>query len=210
MKLTIFGATGVVGRRLCEQTLALGWEVTAFDRNIELWLDKLDNNPLLTAIKGYIMDSEGIAKAIRGTDAVVITLTGNMESGDKSRIIGCTNIIAAMKKQQKSRLIIVSTDGILEDDAGKYVFESAGYPVEKKEVSEQYVRVLELLKASQLRYTMVCVSEITDAPEGKAYRTYTDTFPIEGLPPIQAGDLARYIVRAISSVEHVYQRVGIG
>jgi len=210
MQVTIFGAAGMVGKRLCEQAIALGWGVTAFDRKIEHWLDKEPTAGQFIAIKGYMMDVEGIAKAIRGADAVIIALSGHMESGDKSRIIGCRNIITAMQAQQKSRLIIVSTDGVLEDAAGKYVFEDADYPADRKEVSEQYARVWELLTTTQLRYTMVCVSEVLDAPESKAYHTCLDSLPDGGLPPIQAGDLSRYILRTIPLEEHVYHRVGIG
>ena len=200
----------MVGKRLCEQALALDWGVTAFDRKIEQWLDKDQQAGRFIAIKGYLMDAEGIAKAIRGADAVIIALTGHMESGDKSSMIGCRNIMAAMQEQQKSRLVIVSTDGVLEDEAGKYVFESADYPAEKKEVSEQYARIWELLKATQLRYTMVCVAEVVDAPEEKAYHTYLESLPVGGLSPVNAGDVSRYILRSISRDEHVYHRVGIG
>lgn len=200
----------MVGKRLCEQALALGWRVTAFDRNITQWLDKEQADLPLDAMKGYMMDAEAIAKAIQGADAVIVALTGNMEPGDRSRIIGCRNIIQAMQHQQKSRLVIVSTDGVLEVEEGNYFFESEDYPAEKREVSEQYARVWELLKTSSLQYTMVCSAEVIDAPEGKAYQTYADRLPEGGLSPIQAGDLSRYILRSITANQHLYQRVGIG
>lgn len=200
----------MVGKRLCEQALALGWRVTAFDRNITQWLDKEQGELPFVAMKGYMMDAEAIAKAIQGADAVIVALTGNLEPGDKSRIIGCRNIIQAMQQQKKSRLVIVSTDGVLEDKEGNYFFESEDYPEEKREVSEQYARVWELLKTSSLPYTMVCTSEVIDAPESKAYQTYAERLPERGLSPIQAGDLSRYILRSITANQHLYQRVGIG
>lgn len=210
MQITIFGAAGIVGKRLCEQAVALGWRVTAYDRTIVQWLDRGKNSEQFFACKGYLMDKETIAKAIQGADAVVISLTSNIESGDKSRLIGCRNIIEAMQMQEKKRLVIVSTDGIMDNGTGKYVFETEGYPSDKIEKSEQYASVWELLKHTQLQYTMVCVAEIMDAPEGKAYHTYSDCLPVGGLPPIQAGDLARYILRVIGSEEPYLNRVGLG
>ena len=209
MQITIFGAAGLVGKRLCDQALALGWRVIAFDRNIEQWLDKEEVTPNLEVIKGYVMDATGVAKAIEGSSAIFMVLTGNQESGDKSRIIGCKNILAAMQEQKVQRLLVLSEYGVLPNERGGYLFENTEFPAELKELSLQYAQVWELLEKSDVQYTMVCTERILDAPEGKAYITSMNTIPDSGIPTIQAGDLARFLLREVTANEWLGQRVGI-
>ena len=209
MQITIFGAAGLVGKRLCDQALALGWRVKAFDRKIEQWLDKEEVTPNLVVIKGYMMDATGVAKAIQGSSAVIMALTGNLESGDKSRSIGCKHILAAMQDQKVERLLVLGDYGVLPYQSGGYLFETTDFPAELKELSQQYAQVWELLEKTAVQYTMVCTEKIVDAPEGRAYITSVNTVPDAGIPTIQAGDLARFLLREVTANEWLGQRVGI-
>ncbi len=209
MQITIFGAAGLVGKRLCDQALALGWRVIAFDRKIEQWLDKEEVTPNLVVIKGYMMDATGVAKAIEGSSAVIMALTGNQESGDKSRSIGCKNIVAAMQEQKVQRLLVLGEYGVLPNESGGYLFENTEFPAELKELSQQYAQVWELLEKSAVKYMMVCTEKIVDSPEGRAYITSLNRVPDTGIPCIQAGDLARFLLREVTSNEWIGQRVGI-
>jgi len=209
MQITIFGAAGLVGKRLCDQALALGWRVIAFDRKIEQWLDKDAVTPNLKVIKGYMLDASGVAKAIQGSSAVIMALTGNQETGDKSRSIGCKNIVAAMQDQKVQRLLVLGEYGVLPDEAGNYLFTGEDFPPELKERSEQYAHIWELLQQSPVRFTMVCAETIIDAPEGHAYIIANNRLPDSGIHSIAAGDLARFILRELGSDEHLNQRVAI-
>jgi len=209
MQITIFGAAGLVGKRLCDQALALGWRVKAFDRKIEQWLDKEEVTPNLVVIKGYMMDATGVAKAIQGSSAVIMALTGNLESGDKSRSIGCKHILAAMQDQKVERLLVLGDYGVLPYESGGYLFETTDFPAELKELSQQYAQVWELLEKTAVQYTMVCTEKIVDAPEGRSYITSVNTVPDAGIPTIQAGDLARFLLREVTANEWLGQRVGI-
>ena len=209
MQITIFGAAGLVGKRLCDQALALGWRVIAFDRKIEQWLDKDAVTPNLEVIKGYMMDASGVAKAIQGSSAVIMALTGNQESGDKSRSIGCKNILAAMQEQKVHRLLVLGEYGVLPEESGSYLFENTEFPAELKEGAQQYAQVWELLEKSAVQFTMVCTEKIIDAPEGRAYITSVNSVPDSGIASIQAGDLARFLLREVVANEWIGQRVGI-
>jgi putative NADH-flavin reductase len=209
MQITIFGAAGLVGKRLCDQALALGWRVIAFDRKIEQWLDIEEVTPNLVVIKGYMMDATGVAKAIQGSSAVIMALTGNLESGDKSRSIGCKHILAAMQDQKVERLLVLGDYGVLPYESGGYLFETTDFPAELKELSQQYAQVWELLEKTAVQYTMVCTEKIVDAPEGRAYITSVNTVPDSGIASIQAGDLSRFLLREVKANEWIGQRVGI-
>jgi putative NADH-flavin reductase len=209
MQITIFGAAGLVGKRLCDQALALDWRVIAFDRKIEQWLDKDVVTPNLEVIKGYMMDASGVAKAIQGSSAIFMVLTGNQESGDKSRIIGCKHILSAMQEQKVQRLLVLGEYGVLPNETGGYLFENTEFPAELKELSLQYAQVWELLEKSAVEYTMVCSENIVDAPEGRAYIASVNAMPDSGIPGIQAGDLARFLLREVTANEWIGKRVGI-
>lgn len=209
MQITIFGAAGMVGKRLCEQALALGWRVIAFDRKIEHWLDKEEVTPNLELVKGYMMDAAGVAKAIKGSSAIIMALTGNQESGDKSRSIGCKNILAAMHEQKARRLLVLGDYGVLPDESGNYLFENPDYPAALTEASLQYAQVWTLLEKSSVAYTMVCPEKIMDSPEGKAYEVSSNALPVSEVHPIQAGDLARFMLRELTENKWIGQRVGI-
>ena len=64
MNITIFGATGQVGKRIVQMALNQGHHVTAFGRNVESLIDRDNTNELLTAQKGYLFNEKDVAKAI--------------------------------------------------------------------------------------------------------------------------------------------------
>jgi putative NADH-flavin reductase len=107
------------------------------------------------------------------------------------------------------RLLVLGEYGILPNESGGYLFEATEFPAELKEGSLQYAQVWELLQKSAVQYTMVCTENIVDAPEGKAYITALNTVPDSGIPGIQAGDLARFLLREVTANEWIGKRVGI-
>ena len=71
MKLTVFGATGGVGREVVNQALDRGDHVTAYVRNPA----KLD----LTVITGELTDREEVRRAVRGAEAVISALGPSLD-----------------------------------------------------------------------------------------------------------------------------------
>ena len=71
MKITVFGATGMVGKRVVAQALAKGFSVNAFGRNVEDLIDKDNRDEHLSAIKGYVFDETDVYKAVKNADAVI-------------------------------------------------------------------------------------------------------------------------------------------
>ncbi len=65
MIITIFGATGQVGKRTVQQALAKGFTVKAFGRNVENWIDKDLHTDNFQAIKGHVFDEDDVLNAIK-------------------------------------------------------------------------------------------------------------------------------------------------
>src|SRR5690348_7629400 len=113
MILTVFGATGQVGKRIVRYALAKGHTVRAFGRNITKLIDEDIRNDQLKAIKGAVFDEGEVLNAISGADAVLSVLGGSFDGIDKARSLGMKNIVAQMEKAGVKRIIALGNFGIL-------------------------------------------------------------------------------------------------
>ncbi|MEV3927564.1 NAD(P)-dependent oxidoreductase [Actinomadura coerulea] len=105
MKLTIFAATGGIGRQLLDQALAAGHDVTAVARNPQ----NLDSRARVVTADLSAADPAVLASAVVGSDAVLSGLgprKPRSEAGITSR--GTEAIVTAMKATGARRLIVVS------------------------------------------------------------------------------------------------------
>ena len=106
MKLTIFAATGGVGRQLLEQAIAAGHDVTAVVRSPE----KLAGGGTVRVVKADLAapDPAALESAVSGADAVLSGLgpRSNADAGIAAR--GTAAIVAAMQATHVRRIVAVS------------------------------------------------------------------------------------------------------
>src|SRR3954451_6194820 len=105
MKLTIFAATGGIGRQLLEQALAAGHDVTAVARNPR----SLDRKARIVTADLTAADPAVLASAVDGSDAVLSGLgprKPRSEAGITSR--GTEAILTAMQTTGVRRIVVVS------------------------------------------------------------------------------------------------------
>jgi nucleoside-diphosphate-sugar epimerase len=120
MKILVVGSTGGSGRAVVEQLLAAGHEVTAFSRHAERVTTRSER---LRFVNGDATDPFDIERAVRGHDAVVVTL-GISENPIRVRLwgpahtpldvrsTGTRNVIRAMKKHGVSKLVVQTSYGV--------------------------------------------------------------------------------------------------
>jgi putative NADH-flavin reductase len=102
MKITIFGATGGVGKQLVQQALASGHEVTAFVRDPA----KLNmQHDCLRIVKGDVTDPEAVERAVNGAQAVISVLNTRRDAKGSPITQGVHNILDAMQKYGVRRLV---------------------------------------------------------------------------------------------------------
>jgi putative NADH-flavin reductase len=83
MSLTVFGATGGVGREVVTQALDDGRHVTAYVRNPA----KLTvTHPNLTVITGELTDRDAVQRAVHGADTVISALGPSLGPGYRFRL----------------------------------------------------------------------------------------------------------------------------
>ncbi len=206
MNITIFGATGMVGKHLVNQALAQGHTVRAFGRNpFETFSTERKN---LELFKGYVFQDDDIEEALKDTDAVLSALGGGTAGVDKTRSLGMKKIVAAMAKTGVRRIIAIGGLGILNADEDKLLFQTPKFPQQFKAVSMEHFKAWEHLAASNLDWTMVCPPVIADAESTGHYETRKN-YPVGGAGQVAAGDLAAFMVKELTDNGFLKCRVGI-
>ncbi len=208
MQLTVFGATGMVGKQIVKQALGIGHQVKAFGRNIESLIDTDVSNEKLTAIKGSVFDKDSVYNAVKGSDAVLSALGGSFDGTDKTRSLGIKNIIEQMNKAGRKRIVALGGMAILNAPDGGLLIDKPDYPEIYKPVGKEHLQAYLYLKESLLDWTIVGAPNIIDEDATGSFITNPD-FPAAGKGKINAGDLALFMISAVTKNEFVKQRVGI-
>jgi putative NADH-flavin reductase len=113
-RVTLFGATGKIGRHVLDQLLAAGHHVTAYVRNPA----KLDlTHPNLTVVTGELHDAAAIATAVVGTDAVISALGPTLKRSATGTPVteGTRNIVNAMSAASVRRYIGLATPAMADE-----------------------------------------------------------------------------------------------
>jgi putative NADH-flavin reductase len=209
MVITVFGATGQVGKRVIELALSKNYTVKAFGRNIENLIDRDLHDEHFNAIKGYVFDEASVFKAIKGSDAVISTLGGAFDGTDHSRSLGIKNIVQQMQKAGVKRIIALGGKGILNANEHTYLIDTPDYPQMFLPVGREHMEAFLYLKQSSLDWSFVCAPDILDKGATGKYIVNADYPPSPDLNKITAGDLADCMLRELLENNFIHHRIGI-
>lgn len=209
MNITVFGATGLTGKKIVAQALAKGYLVNAFGRNVEDLLDKETRDDHFVATKGYVFDESDVYHALKKADAVISVLGGAIDGTDKSRSLGIKNIINQMEKAGVKRIIALGGMGVLQADDQHFVLDMPNYPEEYQMVGQEHLQAYRFLLASSLDWTFICPPTILNEEGNRQYITLADYQPEPNRFEIAAGDLADCMLTEITQRKFVHHRAGI-
>ena len=207
MKVIIFGATGSVGRLAVKQMLADGHQVTAFAR----WPEKLAvRADALTLLAGDALDRRAASEAVKGHDAVVVTLGAGASRKSVIRSRGTMNVIQAMHEHGVRRLICQSTLGAHESWGNlNFFWKRIMFGFLLKPVFKDHELQEQLVRASGLDWTIVRPSAFTDGP---ALGAFKEDFPANERRlslKISRADLANFLARQLRDRRYMGRAVGI-
>ena len=202
MDILLFGATGRSGGRFLEPALADDHRVTAFVR---------DSSGLPTdvsAIEGDVTDSEAVAAAVPGHDAVVSAL--GPTDGDDTTVLtdGVGNIVDAMEATGIDRLVAVGAAGILQATPRHLRLDTPEFPARLRDIAAAHRAAYERIRDSVLDWTLVCPPFMPDGGPTNHYRTTTEYLP-DGGQSISSGDVAACVYEVLVEDSHYRERVGI-
>ena len=173
MKVLVVGATGGSGIAAVQSLLAAGHEVTAFARHADRLRHLSDR---LALVNGDAMKPADVAQAVRGHDAVVVTL-GISESTLRVRLLGSSgtpmdvrssgtrNVIAAMRRHGVRKLVVQSSFGVGESrDKLTFIYRMFFKLLLKPQIADTELQEREV-RASGLDWVMVQPVNLTDAAE---------------------------------------------
>jgi putative NADH-flavin reductase len=219
MKLTIFAATGGIGRHALELALAAGHTVTAVVRDPSTLPDNVHKviADLLTA------SPELLENAIAGADAVLSGLGPRRLSQAGVTSKGTAAIIEAMKATDVRRLVIVSAAPIgtvaspanpnppKHDPGDGFFTRNLMAPIVKRVLREHYADlaiVEDMLRDSGLNWTSIRPPRLTNKkPTGK-YRTAIGQNLRGGLT-VSRADVADLMLRVLDQPETIRRTVGV-
>ena len=206
MKVIVIGATGTIGNLAVRQMLAAGHDVSAFSRNP----NTLDiDHPNLSYAPGDVLQKDQVEQAIKGHDAVVVTL-GNKSLTSPIRSEGTLNVIQAMQKTGVSRLICQSTLGARESWSNlNFFWKRIMFGGVLRVVFRDHELQERLVEASGLNWTIVRPSAFTDGPATGAFK--------EGFAPslrglrlkIARSDIANFLTGQLTDNSYVQRAVAI-
>ncbi|MCB5182854.1 NAD(P)-dependent oxidoreductase [Streptomyces antimicrobicus] len=176
MKLTVFGATGGVGREVVRQALAAGHEVTAVVRD-RARLDVPDRLGLHVATVADLRDEEALVPLLRGRDAVVSALgaAGNQQA----RLTPVTGpalraVVPAMGRAGVDRLTAVSAAPVGPDAPTDGFFTRGVFlPLLRRALRDVYADLADMeavLAASPVDWTVVRPPKLTNGRRTGVYR----------------------------------------
>jgi len=165
MHITVFGATGSVGRHLVDQALATDHRVTAFTRRPEV----LEPRAGLTVVHGDVTDPVAVRAAVDGRDAVVVALGDGRRGG--VREAGTRTVVSAMADTGVRRLVCQSTLGAGESRGNlNLVWKHVMFGALLRRAYLDHQRQEDVVRASVLDWTILRPGAFTDGPRTGDYR----------------------------------------
>ncbi|MFH8254250.1 NAD(P)-dependent oxidoreductase [Streptomyces roseolus] len=210
MKLTVFGATGGVGREVVRQALDAGHEVTAVVRDPARFTVTGER---LEVFRSDLADAGALRGAVAGRDAVLSGLGARNRADAASGVAARLTrpVLAAMDAEGVRRLVVVSAAPVGPAAEGDGLLDKAVLAVVRNVLKDVYadLRVMESeLAASAADWTSVRPPKLTDRPLTGRYRTVVGGTPARGRTLARA-DVAHAMLAVLADPSTVRRGVGV-
>lgn len=208
MKLTVFGATGGVGREIVRQALDAGHDVTAVVRDparLTVTGERLE------VFRADLTDPGALRGAVAGKDAVLsgIGARSRADAGIAAKLT--RSVLAAMDAESVRRLLVVSAAPLGPVPDGQTVIDKAVLAIINSVLKDIYddLRVMEAeVAASATEWTSVRPPKLTNKPVTGRYRSVVGGTPPRGRSLARA-DVAHAMLAMIDDPATVGQGVGV-
>jgi putative NADH-flavin reductase len=225
MKLTIFAATGRIGRHLLRQALDARHEVTAVVRDPAKLTGILPPGAEVRTVTADLLapDPELLRSAVGGADAVLSCFgpSGARDAGHTTE--GTRPITDAMQATGVRRIVVVSASPVSttpspgrphpprHDPGEGPLIRWVGKPLGRLVYGRHFAdlaRMEDLLRESGLEWTAVRPPRLTDRPPTHDYRTALNQ-NLRGGALVSRADVAHCMLRVLDDPATVKQAVGI-
>lgn len=203
MRITIFGASGSTGRHVVEQAVRAGHTVRVFGRSASRLPDPGEGGE---TVEGDVFDPTQVARAVEGSDAVVLLLGAPPSDRSGVRGIGTAHVLRAMRPEQ--RLVCMSCLGVGESYAAQDWFtRRVVLDLWLWRVVADHAVQEALIRESDTSWTIVRPPDLSQAETGE-----TTVFGGKERAPrssVGRSDLAAFLLGCATSERHLRQAVGV-
>ncbi|MFD7263973.1 NAD(P)-dependent oxidoreductase [Streptomyces sp. NPDC059874] len=214
MKITVFGATGGVGREVVRQALDAGHEVTAVVRD-PARLPVPAHERLCVATVTDVTDEEALLAVVSGQDAVISALGAASNKQAKATPIAgpaLDAITSAMDRAGVRRLSAVSAAPVGRLPDGEGVFTRAVvYPLLRRLLRDLYADLADMeaaMGASGTQWTVIRPPMLQNKPLTGTYRRAIDG-NVRGGRVIPRADVADALLTALTDPAVAGRAVGV-
>jgi putative NADH-flavin reductase len=195
MKITLYGASGMIGSRILDEALRRGHTVNAVVRHPE----KIGARPNLSVTAGDATDAVSIAATAAGSDLAISAYSpgdGPPENLSKN----ATALLIGLARARVGRVISVGGAGSLEVAPGEMLVDAPGFPEMYRVRATAQAKALDIFRASagsSVIWTFVSpAAEIAPGKRTGTFRIGGDQFMTDasGKSSISAEDFAIAIV----------------
>ncbi len=195
MKITLYGASGMIGSRILDEALRRGHTVTAVVRDTS----KIAARPNVTMVAGDATDAASVAATAAGSDIAISAYSPG--HGDQDLLSKNAHaLLDGLAQAKVGRLIAVGGAGSLEVAPGQKVVDLPGFPDMYKPRAIAQDRALGIFRSSPgtpVAWTFVSpAAEIAPGERTGTFRVGGDAFMTDanGVSKISAEDYAIAII----------------
>lgn len=203
-RVAVVGAAGKVGRLTVAAAIGAGLDTVAVARDP----DRVPDCPgpgTLRRVRADILDEQSVVAALRGVDAVITTFGAPLTLDTVRRVPdickrGTRSVLAGMQHGGVSRLVCMTAIGVGDSRGqGRWIFRNVIQPVLLQRIFVDRERQEELVRASNVQWTIVRPAELTDGPHAPVHALERGTTHDHPPTTISRASVAEFLVR---EVEH--------
>jgi putative NADH-flavin reductase len=204
MKITVFGATGLTGGLLVQQSLQAGHTVTAVVRSAAEFPAGVE------IVRADVLDPAAIEPAVTGRDLVISALGHRPGATDPVCAPAAEAIIQAMRATGTRRLVVITAAGPVQDSHDGFLTAKVVKPLLWRFLRASFtdfVATEKIVRASGLDWTLVRPPRLTNGAH-RPYRTEIDHTVRRG-NLISRPDLASATLAAAGNPATIGHAVGV-
>lgn len=203
MRVVVFGATGGTGLQLVKQAQEAGHHVTALVRPRTKFPMQHEQ---LRILQGDVLDPACVDAAVTGQDAVLSALGTNQRGPVTICADGMKSILTAITTHGPRRLVAISAYGAADSHHRNLYNSSLWTFMKQKMIDKEHME--ELIKQSDVDWTVVRPAALTDGPRTQRYHTGTDLH-MKISSKISRADVADFMLRQLTDTTYVHKAPAI-
>ena len=201
MNIAIFGSTGGTGRKLLEQALEQGHNITVLVRTARAIKSEHTN---IKIIQGNVLDQAKVEEVVKGQDAVVCALGTPPFNRSKLRANGTKIIIQAMQKLSVKRLVCLSAFGVGDSyELLPFYYKYLIIPLMLRYVYADHELQEKYIEQSQLDWTIVRAAALTNGGHTGEYLSGAAAMTRDIKLKISRADIADFMLKQLESEDNL-------